>query len=97
MCIRDRIWAELELLKEERISDQVVMKLINKIEAAQVYNEISVLNKAINLSFFTYLGDTELINSQMKSYEKITAEDLRAYAQRLFTKENCTEIRYIKN
>ena len=43
----DMIWAELELLKEERISDQVVMKLINKIEAAQVYNEISVLNLSL--------------------------------------------------
>jgi len=91
-----KIWDELEQLKEEEISDMVLQKLINKIEAAQVYSELSPLNKAINLCYYTYIGDTELINNQISAYSEITAADLRAYAQKLFTKENCTEIRYIK-
>ena len=93
----DLIWAELEKLKSEKLSENVLQKLINKIEAAQVYNELSVLNKAINLSFFTYLGDTEMINTQVKEYARITAEDIQACAQKLFVKENCTEIRYVKS
>ncbi len=91
-----KIWEELEKLKQTPISDRVVGKLINKIESAQVYSELSVLNKAINLCYFTYVGDTELINSQMDEYKKITAADLQAYAQKVFVRENCTEIRYVK-
>ena len=93
----DLIWGELEKLKKEAISEKVLEKLINKIEAAQVYNELSVLNKAINLSFFTYLGDTKLINSQIDEYAKVTAADLQDCAQKIFVKENCTEIRYLKS
>lgn len=93
----DMIWAELEKLKANPIEDRVLQKLINKIEAAQVYSELSVLNKAINLSFFTYLGDTGMINRQVEEYSKITAKQLQACAQQVFQKENCTEIRYVKS
>ncbi len=92
-----KIWEQLDKLKQEEISEQVVTKLINKIESAQVYSEINPLNKAINLCYYTYIGDTELINTQISAYASITAADLKAYAEKLFVKENCTEIRYVKN
>ncbi len=93
----DMIWRQLHLLQEKKLGSQVLEKLINKIESAQVYSELSILNKAINLGYYTFLGDTDMVNTQMEYYTSISAEELQAYAQKIFTKENCTEIRYIKS
>ena len=89
------IWKELEILKSEMISEEVVEKLLNKIESAHVYGEVNILNKSLNLAFYTYLGDTSLINNQMKVYKSISKEDIHRVANEMFKEENCTEIIYL--
>jgi len=88
------IWKELEILKNEKISERELEKLKNKIESALAFSEVNVLNKAINLAFFELLGDANLINSEAIEYQRVTIDDIQRVANEIFTKENCSELYY---
>lgn len=81
-------------LQAHYIREEVLVKLLNKIESAQVYGEVSLLNKSLNLSYYAYLNDTSLINKQMEHYRGISREDIMDTAQEIFLHENCSEVIY---
>ncbi len=78
------------------ISEKELKTLQNRVENNLEYSEVSVMNKALSLSYFEILGDAFLINSEAEKYLCLTPEDLRATAERVFTQENCSEVIYIK-
>ncbi len=88
------IWKELELLKSELIPEVELQKYKNKVESALVFAEASILNKAINLAFFELLGDAELINEEAKFYQAINTKDIKRLANKILTRENCSELYY---
>ena len=90
----DAIWKELEILKNEKISERELEKLKNKIESSLAFSEVNVLNKAINLAFFELLGDANLINSEAIAYQNVTIDDIQRVAREIFSKENCSELYY---
>jgi len=90
----DAIWEQLEILKNEKISERELEKLKNKIESSLAFSEVNVLNKAINLAFFELLGDANLINSEAIEYQGVTTDDIQRVAREIFTKENCSELYY---
>lgn len=92
---RDRLWKELNLLKEELVRRDELRKLKNKAEANLVFSEISILHKAMSLAYFELLGDAGEINNESAEYQKITAEDLQRIARDTFNKENCSELIYL--
>ena len=89
------IWKELDSLKKEKISEEELRKLKNKIESTLVFSEANVLNKAINLAFFEVLGDASLINREVELYEKVSTDDIHHMAQKILTRENCSELYYL--
>lgn len=89
------VWKELEILKAEKISEQELQKLKNKIESTLVFSEASVLNKAINLAFFELLGDPNIINEEVTYYQKLSTEDIHRVANQILTRENCSELFYL--
>lgn len=88
---------ELYRMKSEKVSDYELSKIKNKIISLLEFSEISILNKAINLSQYELLGDAELINKQASMYLSITAEDIQRVAQTYFTEENCNSLIYLPN
>ncbi|HHH49474.1 MAG TPA: insulinase family protein [Saprospiraceae bacterium] len=88
------IWKELEELKNNTITEHELQKLKNKIESTLVFSETNILNKAINLAFFELLGDANLINQEAAFYQQISTLDIQQMAQKIFTKENCSELYY---
>jgi predicted Zn-dependent peptidase len=88
------IWKELEELKNDMIPETELQKLKNKIESTLVFSETNVLNKAMNLAFFELIGDANLINQEVEAYRKITTNDIQKAAQKILTKENCSELHY---
>ncbi len=85
---------ELEILKNELISDSELTKLKNSVESGLIFSEVSVLNKAISLAYFEILGDAAWINEEAERYQKVTAEDIRNVARKVFRNENCNELIY---
>ena len=90
------IWAELEQLKQEKLTERELKKVQNKVISTLLFSEVSILNKAINLAFFEVLGNAELINQEAQLYRRVSRNDIQKLAQRVFQIENCSEVVYEK-
>jgi len=89
------IWEELEKVKNELIETRELEKIKNKMESSLTFSEANILNKAINLAFFELLGDAELINSEAVAYQQVSQKDIHDIANKILTKENCSELFYL--
>jgi zinc protease len=90
----EAVWAELETLKAELVSEAELQKLKNKIESQQAFGDAGALNKAMNLAYFELIGNANLINEEVEKYNVITVEDIQQAAQKMFRKENSSVLIY---
>ncbi|MCC8063330.1 MAG: insulinase family protein [Rikenellaceae bacterium] len=89
------LWRELELMKNEPVGDYELEKVKNKFEANNVFGEINVLNKAMNLAYFEMLGDAAMINSEVAEHNSVTAAEIMETSRRVFRPENSSTLLYI--
>jgi len=89
------IWSELEILKNELVFDEELIKVKNKFESTFEFSEMSLLDKAMNLAYYELLGDAELFNSEVSKYLKISAEDIKTVSQDLFQEQKATTLYYL--
>ncbi len=93
----ERLVREIELIKNEIISDFELQKVKNKMEAGQIFNETSILNNAINLAVAESLGDANMVNLEKEIYAKISANEIQQIAQKLFQSKNSSTLYYRSN
>lgn len=91
------IWEELDKIKSETIEKFELDKATNKTLTTIEFSEYSTVNKAINLSFFEFLGDANLINSETDIYRAVTVEDLYRQANTIFQTSHAKTLFYLKN
>lgn len=87
---------ELEELKQLLVGAQELEKVKNKFESTQIFGNINYLNVATNLAWFELTGEAEDIDREVDNYRAVTAEQLRAVAQKTFRKENGVVLYYKK-
>lgn len=87
----------MEALKTESVSDYELDKVNNKYESGVVFGEINAMNKAMNLGYYEMLGDLELINREVEIHNSVTKEEIRDAAQKIFRREKCSTLMYLKN
>lgn len=92
--LENYIWQELALLKKNLVKPRELTKIKNTIESSLVFSEINGLNRAITLGFFEMLGDANRANEEGIIYQRLTPEDVRATAQRIFQRKNCSIVYY---
>ncbi len=85
---------ELTLLKNEAPTPYELEKVKNKFEANTLFGELNVMNKAMNLSYYDFLGDTELINREVSLFRAIDQARIFDFAQRIFRRENSSTLIY---
>jgi zinc protease len=91
-------WNTLEEFKNERLPEEEMTKLINKIRTSKEFQEQGLLNRAMNLCYFELLGDANGINEELTLYQQITAEHIQLISQEILREENCSLLRvYAKN
>ncbi|PUV23881.1 MULTISPECIES: M16 family metallopeptidase [Sphingobacterium] len=88
------VWGELDLLKKELVSKAELEKVKNKIESTNVFAELSILDKAMNLAFHELLGDANGINTEVSKYLAVTAEEVQQQARAIFNPENASILMY---
>lgn len=93
----DSIWEEIELLKTDSVPETELKKIKNVIFSTLEFSEINILNKAMNLAYYTSQGSTGLINKQMGKYNAVTADDLKRNAEKVFRKANSNTLVYGPN
>jgi zinc protease len=79
---------------QQKVTDEELAKVKNKIEAYMAFSEVNVLNRAMNLAYYEMLGDANDVNKQIEKFAAVTAEDLQNAAAKIFRKENSNTIRY---
>lgn len=80
---------EVEKLKNELISEREFEKLRNQVENDFVSRNSSVAGIAESLAdYYMYLGDANLINTEIQKYYAVSREDIRNAAKKYYSKDN---------
>lgn len=88
----EAFWNEMMLLCNEPATDEELQKVRNKFEANMLYGELNVMNKALNLSYYSMLGNLALINGELKMYRQVDAARVRETACRLFRRDESSTL-----
>ncbi len=89
------VWRELnKLLHEQPVSDAELEKVKLQAEASMVFGQVELLNRAMNLAFANFLGDTELVNKELELVQAVTAAQVNQMAQELLKPENSNVLLY---
>jgi predicted Zn-dependent peptidase len=72
-------------------------KVKNKFESSTVFSNTSILNKAVNLSFYELLGDPGLINREVDLYQDVNEEKVFEAIREHFAPSNCSTLYYKSN
>ena len=89
------IWAELEKLKTELVSDTELTKVKNKVESILVFSEMGLLDKAMNLAYYELLGDAALLNNETAEFLKVQSADIQRIANETFNRNSSSTLYYL--
>ncbi|MCH2231428.1 MAG: insulinase family protein [Crocinitomicaceae bacterium] len=84
------LWKELDKIKSEAFPEKELVKIMNKIRTAKEFQDMGILNRAMNLCSYELLGDVSLINKESEAYQKITSADILRMAQTILQKSSCS-------
>lgn len=87
---------EIQLLLDEGLRSEELSKVKMQAESSQVFSEVELLNRAMNLAYYTLLGDTELINTDVDAINAVSEEELIYEAKKVLNKSNCSTLFYQK-
>lgn len=93
--VEEALLAELEELKSVPVSDYELEKVKNKYETGATFGDINIMNKAMNLGFYSMLEDTDLINREVGIYRSVTAQEIMQTAQQMFRPQNSSTLLYL--
>ncbi len=95
--VKKSIFAELERLKNEPVSEAELEKVRNRITADQALGIDDNSGLASMLSYFQSIaGDWRYLVEHPKMIESITAEDVQRVAKKYFTRENRVVVDLVK-
>ncbi len=85
----------LEHVKSERIPEDELQKIKNKIETSKVFEDIDLFSRANELCWYNLLGNTDLINTEINNYLSVRPEQLQASAEEIFREDNSSTLYYL--
>ncbi len=86
---------EIDKLCSENVNDYELDKVKNKVESTMEFSEMDIAGRALNLAIARYMGDTNLINTELKYYRDVTPDMIRETAATIFRKTNCSVLHYL--
>ena len=81
-------------MKEKYPSVTEMEKVKNKFESSAVFANTSILNKALNLSFYELLGDADLVNNEVSLFRNTSKTKVIETVRKYFTSSNCSTLYY---
>ena len=89
-----RLMQEIQRLQESGFDADEVQKVKNQSETALAGADVELLNKAINLAYFTLLGDPDGFEEELKKVERVTKEEIEDTFRRLIVPERSNTLLY---
>lgn len=84
----DTIRREVRDLVETPVDPYELEKVTNKYESTFVFSQYKASDRAMGMCYYTWLGDTSLVNREPELYRRVTPDSLQQAARRLFREEN---------
>ncbi|MCU0437362.1 MAG: insulinase family protein [Raineya sp.] len=88
---------EIKKLLQEGIESKELEKVRNKALSTFLFSEMEVLNRAMNLCYFTMLGNTDMINDIENQILSVDVKQVEAIAQKVLSENNCSTLFYRRN
>lgn len=94
--LEEAIYAEIDKVKKEKISDREFKKLQNKVENDFITRNSRVAGIAESLAnYHMYFGDADLINTELERYLAVTPEDIMRVAKKYYAEDNRVVLHYL--
>lgn len=90
----DAILEQLDLIKQNLITDVELQKVKNKAESLMTFSEMRIQERALNLAYAEHLGDVDMVNNDILKYNAITPEQIRTVANEILQPQNCSTLYY---
>jgi predicted Zn-dependent peptidase len=90
----DAIKIEISKITHGDFTERDLTKVKNKAIAAQKLSKIGALNIAMDLAYYEWLGDAELMNSIEEKYLEVKREQIIKIANEIFSENNLSCIYY---
>lgn len=86
--VAEAIRGEVRRLAERVVDAYELEKVANRYESTFVFSQYKASDRAMGLCYYTWLGDTSLVNREPEIYREVTPERLQEAARRVFREEN---------
>lgn len=90
----DALRREARRLADEGLTDYELQKVQNKYENTFVYSQYKAADRALSLCYYTWLGDTDLVDREPQEYRRVTAADVQRAAREVFRPERENRLDY---
>jgi zinc protease len=77
-----------------KISPSMLDKIKNQAEAMKTYESVHLLNRAMNLAFYAFLGDPEYYQTEYVKKTCVPAADIITWAQKILQEKNASVLYY---
>ena len=84
----ETIRKEIRRLAEHTVDTYELEKVANRYESTFVFSQYKASDRATGLCYYTWLGDTSLVNKEPEVYRQVTPDRIQHAAKRLFLEEN---------
>jgi len=88
---------EIQKIRENKIEEKELTKVKNKTEAAILFEDMSLINRAASLAIYELLGDANMMNTELAKYQSVTAEQMLAESQKILDEKNSNTLYYYSN
>ncbi len=85
---------ELTKLQQECVHDNELQKVKNKAESIFVFDQLNLMNKAMNLAFAENIGHIDWVNTEIDLYKNVKKEHIQKVAQQILNVTNCSTLYY---
>lgn len=87
----------LDHIKTRKIDEKELQKVKNKTESLMAFEDMTLMNRANSLAFYEFLGDAELMNTELGKYQAVTTDDIIEEARRIFDVKNSNTLYYLSS
>lgn len=89
-----RIWESLEEIKAGNVQEEELKRAREQAETSMAFLEVEMANRAMNLAYFTNLGDPELYNQEIEKVRKVGLQDISRVSGDILAVNNASVLHY---
>ena len=94
---REELFASLDQFVRDGPTEEMLVKARNQAASSFEFNQVELLNRAMNLAYFELLGDASMLNQESKRIMAVRQADVERVARQILRRDNCSAILYKKS